>query len=694
MSTIDSQLAELLGLNARLSHKQDVILDGQVMFLAGRADDPESFDAQGGKTGELGFYPVIDISGQTIYTPCLDRIRLAALDGIEPAVTAAQQQTAATLASFNTAGAAAITRVEEQAAAVLDPFNGELAKKADAASTATALGRRLRTDTASQNLSATEQQNVRTNANVPSKSEVTFLTKAAAQAATIDTNVVKKIRIRAWDDARRDGGSDWKFVASQPAHPGFFTTNGGTVFWEISNGPMDLFSLGARADQTVGGDAMDDKAIRDFLLIAKARGGAVLKPVPGYQYTLNNDLVIDADNITITSDNPSTTIFRLRNNAKIIVGTSSKVVSGFLLERINFLPNGDYSGPIITLVQTNNAIIRDIPRLHPTTQTGATVTHGIEVQRCQWTLIEGVNSQVNGHCIRLIYGSTAPNLEDHVTIRDCVSAAAKVAYNDPETGTLFTPAFLYIERAAGRAGATYNLTVDNNKYIKNMDTASGSDENAKAKFVLVNNKVTSTTNARFLIAARFANNMSEKCDIHYDFFSLNSSFDLSQIDIDSHASYRGECFVRGKSAAKLRVSVSGSLGLLSIPTHFSGCSLKISGSIEHEGMITATTDPWSNHTWPGNGTNFYTGTSTVSGVQTQVNVVLGATGSQAVGAAATSIAVTFPAPMSRAPDRVEAWGSWNMNFYATNITANGFTANFTAPGSAQTFSYRASVLSA
>lgn len=83
MSTIDTQLAELLGENAKLFAAYEGWANGQIMLLAGTADDPDSYNSAGGKTGELGFYPVQNVSGQTIYAPCLARLRRTALDAVD-----------------------------------------------------------------------------------------------------------------------------------------------------------------------------------------------------------------------------------------------------------------------------------------------------------------------------------------------------------------------------------------------------------------------------------------------------------------------------------------------------------------------------------------------------------------------------------------------------------------------------------
>lgn len=85
---IDDQLAALLAQNASLFATYEDWANGQVMLLAGTIDDPDSFNAQGGKTGALGYYPVVNVSGQTIYVPCMDRLRHAAIDGVSDALAA------------------------------------------------------------------------------------------------------------------------------------------------------------------------------------------------------------------------------------------------------------------------------------------------------------------------------------------------------------------------------------------------------------------------------------------------------------------------------------------------------------------------------------------------------------------------------------------------------------------------------
>ena len=85
MST-DTQLAELLGRNADLFAAYEQWANGQIMLLAGTVDDPNSFDENGGKTGPLGYYPVVNVSGQTIYVPSIARLKALALGGANAAV--------------------------------------------------------------------------------------------------------------------------------------------------------------------------------------------------------------------------------------------------------------------------------------------------------------------------------------------------------------------------------------------------------------------------------------------------------------------------------------------------------------------------------------------------------------------------------------------------------------------------------
>jgi hypothetical protein len=78
---IDDQLASLLAQNADLFATYEEWANGQIMLLAGTVDDPNSFNEAGGKTGALGYYPVVNVSGQTIYVPCMARLRALALGG-------------------------------------------------------------------------------------------------------------------------------------------------------------------------------------------------------------------------------------------------------------------------------------------------------------------------------------------------------------------------------------------------------------------------------------------------------------------------------------------------------------------------------------------------------------------------------------------------------------------------------------
>lgn len=78
---IDDQLAVLLAQNADLFATYEEWANGQIMLLAGTVDDPNSFNESGGKTGALGYYPVINVSGQTIYVACVARLKAIALGG-------------------------------------------------------------------------------------------------------------------------------------------------------------------------------------------------------------------------------------------------------------------------------------------------------------------------------------------------------------------------------------------------------------------------------------------------------------------------------------------------------------------------------------------------------------------------------------------------------------------------------------
>jgi hypothetical protein len=82
--TTNTQLAELLGKNAELFAAYGRWSDGQIMLLAGTIDDPDSFDKDGGKAGALGFYPVVNVNGQTIYVPCMSRLAAIAAGSADP----------------------------------------------------------------------------------------------------------------------------------------------------------------------------------------------------------------------------------------------------------------------------------------------------------------------------------------------------------------------------------------------------------------------------------------------------------------------------------------------------------------------------------------------------------------------------------------------------------------------------------
>lgn len=117
MATIDTQLAELLGKNAELFAVYEAWSNANVMLLAGTIDDPGSFNSEGGKTGALGYYPVVNVSGQTIYVPSLARLQATALGSADPA--ALETLLTAKVAESNAAADRA-----QVAASELQPFVG------------------------------------------------------------------------------------------------------------------------------------------------------------------------------------------------------------------------------------------------------------------------------------------------------------------------------------------------------------------------------------------------------------------------------------------------------------------------------------------------------------------------------------------------------------------------------------------
>ncbi|MFD1952106.1 tail fiber domain-containing protein [Sphingomonas arantia] len=85
--------AELLQGVSTLVGRQGGVIGGNSNFLAGTRDDPDSFNAEGGKTGDLGYYPMQMADGRVVYFPCLDRFtQIAALivgSGGDPQLTIA-----------------------------------------------------------------------------------------------------------------------------------------------------------------------------------------------------------------------------------------------------------------------------------------------------------------------------------------------------------------------------------------------------------------------------------------------------------------------------------------------------------------------------------------------------------------------------------------------------------------------------
>lgn len=113
-------IAELLARNADLFADMEEEQRGWSLILSGRVDDPNSFDAVGGKSGPLGYYPLRDANGVTQYRPCL--ARLAAIAAAVPADVASVVGDAAgaRLKRTGTAGGRAIVEVQGDDAAGVD----------------------------------------------------------------------------------------------------------------------------------------------------------------------------------------------------------------------------------------------------------------------------------------------------------------------------------------------------------------------------------------------------------------------------------------------------------------------------------------------------------------------------------------------------------------------------------------------
>jgi len=120
MAAIDDKFAELLGLNAKFFAAYQAWSEGQIMLLAGTVDDPDSFNAEGGKTGALGYYPVVNVSGQTIYVPCVARLQAMAAGASDPQMieTLLATQVEAARTASGAAGASAVAAIEARDLAV------------------------------------------------------------------------------------------------------------------------------------------------------------------------------------------------------------------------------------------------------------------------------------------------------------------------------------------------------------------------------------------------------------------------------------------------------------------------------------------------------------------------------------------------------------------------------------------------
>lgn len=72
---LEDQVATLVARNASLFAAYENFSNGQTALVVGSRNDPDSFDRYGLKEGPLGYYPVLNASGELIFVPCIDRVR-------------------------------------------------------------------------------------------------------------------------------------------------------------------------------------------------------------------------------------------------------------------------------------------------------------------------------------------------------------------------------------------------------------------------------------------------------------------------------------------------------------------------------------------------------------------------------------------------------------------------------------------
>lgn len=72
---LEADLSELVARTSDILARQNDWADAALLLETGTLDDPLSFNATGGKDGALGYYPVRNLDGQTVYKPCRARER-------------------------------------------------------------------------------------------------------------------------------------------------------------------------------------------------------------------------------------------------------------------------------------------------------------------------------------------------------------------------------------------------------------------------------------------------------------------------------------------------------------------------------------------------------------------------------------------------------------------------------------------
>lgn len=206
-----------------LADASDALRQYNFNLVAGSTTDPDSFDADGKPStdpahGPLGYYPLVDGSGGTVYFPCW--ARWATIAGGTVAEFAAAAEAAATAAAASVASiGTSVTDAQAAATAAAGSATTATTKAGEAAASATAAGNSATAAAASKTQAETARDLVEAKrAEVASNTALAYGYQQSAAAAVAYQNLslvalskaVSAVDVFVYDTSKDSDGGAWR----------------------------------------------------------------------------------------------------------------------------------------------------------------------------------------------------------------------------------------------------------------------------------------------------------------------------------------------------------------------------------------------------------------------------------------------------------------------------------------------------